>query len=754
MVFESPDPRSTARDNSVDATRLAPSHADHADPTRVAHSPAADSEATRVARDAPVIDLETDGTRIRRRAPAARLAPAMEPEGPERYKIGDKIGGRYEVLAIHRGTMGVVYGTFDQKEKLPRALKTLQQRYVSDSKMRDLFAAEALTWVKLEKHPFIVRAYLVERFDAQPYVITEYIRGQKNMGGDLRGWLGHPRLTLPIAVEMALQIAQGMQHAVRKVPGLLHRDLKPANILVDDRARAMVTDFGLAYADAAGAGTPAYMAPEQWCSETLDTRTDIYAYGCILYEMFTGHRMYAARSEGEWETAHLTQVPVVPIALNPGLPPKISVFIVRCLARQRAQRPANWDEVVLECARWFHEITGQPVVFDFSEDALSASELVHASYSLGKLEKYAEMLEMCDRAIALANYASDLANKGAALLNKGTALRILNRHEESILAYDQALAIDPKLAAAWKGKGATLGELDRHEEALLAYEQALAIEPNDASAWRNKGDALDKLDRHEDVLLAYDRALAIDPNDASVFFKGGTLCKLDRHEEALLAYDRALAIDPNYADGWLFKGDALGKLDRHAEALLAYDRALCIKPSDADAWCFKAHALGELDRHEEALLAYDRALCIKPNDTYIWICKGHALGKLDRHQEALLAYEHALTIEANDASAWRNKGDALGELDRHEEALLAYDRALCIKPNDTYIWICKGRALGKLDRRGEALLAYEQALALDPNDAFAWYNKGTALTSLKRNEEAISAYGRAHAIDPSLAIPR
>ena len=260
-------------------------HSEPADATRIAQSSAVDSEATRIVRDAHLNDLATDDTRIVRRE---QPAPPNQ-EAPEHYKIGDKIGSRYEVLVIHRGAMGVVYGTFDHKEKLPRALKTLQQRFAGDSKMRDLFAAEALTWVKLEKHPFIVRAYLVELFDNQPYVITEYIRGQEGMGGDLRAWLGHPKLTLPIAVEMALQIAQGMQHAVRKVPGLIHRDLKPANILIDDRVRAMVTDFGLVHAEDVGAGTPAYMAPEQWRLEVLDARTDIYAFGCILYEMFTGH---------------------------------------------------------------------------------------------------------------------------------------------------------------------------------------------------------------------------------------------------------------------------------------------------------------------------------------------------------------------------------------------------------------------------------------------------------------------------------
>jgi hypothetical protein len=168
---------------------------------------------------------------------ATRLGQLPAEEPAERYKIGDMIGGRYEVLAIHCGAMGVVYGSFDHQEKLPRALKTLQQRFADNKNMRDLFAEEAAVWVRLEKHPFIVRASLVEKFDGQPYVVTEYVRGQEGMGGDLRAWLGHLRLTLPVAVEMALQIAQGMQHAARRLPQVVGVTFLGYDLVVIDYER-------------------------------------------------------------------------------------------------------------------------------------------------------------------------------------------------------------------------------------------------------------------------------------------------------------------------------------------------------------------------------------------------------------------------------------------------------------------------------------------------------------------------------------
>ena len=103
---------------------------------------------------------------------------------PDRYIVGDVIAGRYEVLAVHKGGMGIVYATFDNKAKLPRALKTIQARFATDPTTLDLFEEEAAVWVRLEKHPFIVRAYSVQRIEGLPYVISEYVRGQPGMGSD------------------------------------------------------------------------------------------------------------------------------------------------------------------------------------------------------------------------------------------------------------------------------------------------------------------------------------------------------------------------------------------------------------------------------------------------------------------------------------------------------------------------------------------------------------------------------------------
>lgn len=585
---------------------------------------------------------------------ASRLGLAPPEARAERYGIGDRIGGRYEVLAIHRGALGVVYGTFDHDTRLPRALKTLQSRFGKDERIRNLFVEEATVWLRLEKHPFIVRAYLVESFDRQPYVITEYIRGLEGMGSDLRSWLGHPRLTLAVAVEMALQIAQAMQHAVRKVPDLVHRDLKPANVLVDHRGRPMVTDFGLVYAADRDAGTPAYMAPEQWRGKTLDARTDIYAYGCIVYEMLTGHRIFRARSLDEWKAAHLEQMPVSPRALIPELSSEVSDFVISCLAKAPSARPGCWDEVVSACAAWFHRLTGQAAVLDFGAYELTIDELVPASYSLFTLKRYEEAIAVCDRALAIDSSQPFVLN------NRGAALLVLKRLEEALSAYDHALQLHPSYVDAWNGKGNVLHELNRLDEALSAHDRALQLDPSYASTWTNKGNVLDDLKRPDEALSAYDRALQLDPSLAAAWCnKGFALHKLTRLDEALSAYDRALQLDLSYALAWHNKGVLLHGLNRFDEALSACDRALHLDPSYAFAWQNKANVLQSLKRFEEAIAAYDRALAISANLADAWIGRGATLWYLGRFDDSIAACDRALSLDPGNALALANKDMAL-----------------------------------------------------------------------------------------------
>jgi len=756
-----------------------------AEQTRIAtdlDGPVSDPEATRIAADIdrPALPpgFDPEATRIGSKDLLAAVRKPGAPAPVERWRIGDRIGGRYEVLAIHRGAMGVVYGTFDHVLHLPRALKTIQDRYASNPKMRDAFAAEASVWVRLEKHPFIARAYRVERFGGLPYVVTEYVRGKEGRGPDLRSWIGDASVGVPVAIELALQIAQGMQHAVRKVPGLVHRDLKPANILVNDRAQAMVTDFGLAAGAGLEGGTPAYMAPEQWRDEPPDVRTDIYAYGCILYELLTRHRLYAAVSESEWRHAHLELSPYPLRAHCPELPEELEGFVLRCLDKQRDRRPAGWDDVVEICARWFHRLTGQPAVLDFSAYAFDANELLTAGYSLSQLGGHGEeKLDLYDRALAAGT--ADDETTAILLVNKGIALGELGREDEAIRVCDEVVSrfadapeagIREQVVRALLSKDITLGQLGRGEEAIRVSDEVVSrfadapeagIREQVAKALLNKGVRLGELGRREEAIRVYDEVVSRfgdapetirEQVARALVNKGVVLGELGRREEAIRVYDEVVSRFPDATEAGVHeqvaralfsKAVTLGQLGRGEEEIRVYDEVASrfsdapeagIRQQVASALFNKGFRLGHLGRGEEEILVYDEVASRFGDAPEAGIRqqvasaalfnKGFRLGKLGRGEEAIRVYEEVVSrfgdateagIRERVANALFNKGVRLGQLGRGEAAIRVYEEVV--------------------SRFGNATEAGIRELV-----AVALFSKGFRLGALGRREEAGRAY--------------
>jgi serine/threonine protein kinase len=400
-------------------------------------------------------------------------------------QVGDRIRGLhpdgeirdlYEIRAVHPGGIGIVYCAYNFVWRRLVALKTLRPQYAYNPRIRELFLAEGRTWVRLGRHPYLVRAVNVREIDGQPFVVAEYIEGAEGMGNDLRAWLGNERLSLPVAVQMALEIAQAMQHAVRQMPDLVHRDLKPANILVDARGRARVTDFGLSRSTEDAAGTPIYMAPEQWLGSAHDARTDIYAYGCVLYEMFTGRRTHAAQTTEQWQEAHLQQTPRRPRALNPDIPEELDALVLRCLARQPQNRPRGWDEIVDLLAASYERLTGRPAIVDIPEVAPMPEDLLMDASNLARLGGWDEALDACERALAADPHDA------IGWINKSQVLAGMNRYGEALAAMERSLEIDPALIAGPLELARLLRDQRRYPEALSAVDRALAIDPEYAPA--------------------------------------------------------------------------------------------------------------------------------------------------------------------------------------------------------------------------------------------------------------------------------
>jgi serine/threonine protein kinase len=264
--------------------------------------------------------------------------------------IGTRLGP-YEILAaIGAGGMGEVYRARDTRLDRTVALKVLSPSLASAPEFRERFDREARTISQLD-HPHICTLYDVGEQDGTSFLVMQYLEGET-----LETRLKKGALPLDQALQFAIQIADALDKAHRA--GIVHRDLKPGNVMLT-KSGAMLLDFGLAKTTAVGAaaglsmlpttpagltaqgtilGTFQYMAPEQLEGREADARTDIFAFGDVLYEMVTGRKAFEGKSQVSLIGAILEREPAPVSSLQPASPPTLDAVIKRCLAKDPGDR--------------------------------------------------------------------------------------------------------------------------------------------------------------------------------------------------------------------------------------------------------------------------------------------------------------------------------------------------------------------------------------------------------------------------------
>jgi serine/threonine-protein kinase len=252
---------------------------------------------------------------------------------------GALLAGRYRIVALlGRGGMGEVYRADDLKLAQAVALKFLPRALERDPGRLGRFLNEIRT-AREVSHPNVCRVYDVGEVDGRHFLSMEYIDGE-----DLASLLRRiGRLPSDKALDIARQLCAGLAAAHDK--GVLHRDLKPANVMLDGRGKVRLTDFGLA--EVAGsengdlAGTPGYMAPEQFAAQPASVQSDVYALGLVLYEVFTGKRVFAADTLAELRRLHEESRPPSLTSAVHDIDPAVERVILRCLEKDPHNRPAS-----------------------------------------------------------------------------------------------------------------------------------------------------------------------------------------------------------------------------------------------------------------------------------------------------------------------------------------------------------------------------------------------------------------------------
>src|SRR5471030_2390400 len=274
------------------------------------------------------------------RAPGgSTLTSSSSGTGWGRFAPGTLLAGRFRIVApLGRGGMGEVYRADDLKLGQTVALKFLPDDLMHDPARLAQFHNEVRV-ARTISHRNVCRTYDIGDADGRPFLTMEYVDGE-----DLASLLRRiGRFPQEKAVEVARQICAGVAAAHER--GVLHRDLKPANVMIDGEGHVRLTDFGLAAIagniDNIRSGTPAYMAPEQLAGREVTQRSDIYALGLVLFELFTGKRAYEAGTLNELLQLHESGSVASPSSVVRDLDPTIERAIQRCLEREPSKRPPS-----------------------------------------------------------------------------------------------------------------------------------------------------------------------------------------------------------------------------------------------------------------------------------------------------------------------------------------------------------------------------------------------------------------------------
>lgn len=674
--------------------------------------------------------------------------------GSALFAEGDLILGQYRVNAVKSGGMGIVY-LCSGNPGGEVAIKSIQKDPILDPRARELFKNEAQAWLTLEQHPNIVSCISVfeNPYDKRLMLLLELVRGHPEAGSNLAEWLRKSAISRERIRLIATGIAEGMRH-VYETRRLIHRDLKPANVMMTAEGVAKVTDFGIAkrqVVEGAAAnntgqimGTPEYMAPEVWKgAERASVRSDIYAYGLILWEMLAGRHPFEDHfgSYLSVQYAHYEVAPHDPRAINPAAPEDLAALALACLEKDPLRRPKDFSQVLARLGpasvsgatrdaksergvgHWFGKAKGMlnqglaqfrpasaPAAPRRAEGAAGTDHWFNRAQGLLKLGLYDEAEALLTKALrddpkdlavnifrlhlfsltgrlseaadSAALVAAIPAREPAEMLMKYDALKLQGRIEEGLPILDAILKAHPGHRMALHAKATALAYMGRFEEALAAYDRA--AEAGGFQSLCDKGVLLQRLGRQQEAQACFHEALKRNPNDGATLVNiGRGLRRQGDARGALTCAERAIQTDPQSTKPLTLKAEILSDAGNTSGAEACHRKALNLAPTKVETLGNFAAFLFSHGRKNDADEIVRKAIQSKPRDCEDFMVRGFLAQAMRFPQDARDAFKNATRLQPGNSQAWSCFGEALFESGGVlPDAMQACQRALELAPGD------------------------------------------------------------------------
>ena len=540
-----------------------------------------------------------------------------------KYEIGETIENRWKVEDFAEGGMGVVYFCLDtQTFDLRVALKTFSGEVRSMDYKE--FVEESKMYARIGSHAHIAEHYSVKMIGGDRFICSEWVQGSSSIGPDLSEWILAKRLPIPKALDIGIQVCEALRHLQAKLPGFVHCDLKPSNVLVTADGVAKLTDFGLSRSDDREpyltGGSPVYMAPEQWRETSLSVRTDVYSFGCLIFEIVTGQRLFDAMSRSELREMHLNARPGRLTDLAQSLPSGLSGLIGRAIEKNPLRRPENFDELQSELESICARVTGieyqPPPTRPTLMDAVAQAWSLDGTGQHGLAEKLLSSVPDGRR-----NYAFWSA-LGNVQTNLGDPRSSLDSFERALADIDSASSSERgRVASAishslcWVGHGRALRELGDFEGSKVSLDNALVIAPNNPVAHLERAVLVkDRFGDHH-AIREYLRAASYGDSFMLWYNLGNCYRRIGNFSSAVESYQKAIIKDPASFEAWHNRGISLRRLRRYPEAVEHLRSALELNPEYVPSRESVGSIYGQAGIWDFALDAFEKVAEIDPGNS-------------------------------------------------------------------------------------------------------------------------------------------